>query len=74
MIFHRVIYLNFNLLPETFLNSGTSSHDCNLEIQGYNLVRADHPSNSKRWGVRLYVNNLLPLKFKHAVNAQTLRL
>ena len=45
---------------ETFLNSETSSYDCNLEIPGYNLVRADNLSNSKR-GV-FYSSNLLPFE------------
>ena len=35
-------------LSETYLNSETPSDDEYLEIAGYNLVREDHPSNSKR--------------------------
>ena len=30
-------------------------------INGYSLLRADHPSNSKRGGVRLYFKEHLPL-------------
>ena len=33
-----------------------------LEILGYDLIRADHPSNSKRGGVCVYYRNSLPLK------------
>ena len=29
-------------LSETYLNSGTSHEDTNLEIVGYTLIRADH--------------------------------
>ena len=34
-------------------------HDCTtpdslLEIEGYNLVRADHPNNIKRCGICIY--------------------
>ena len=39
---------------ETYLNSEISSDDENLEIDGYNLVRGDHLSNSKRGGVCVY--------------------
>ena len=38
------------------------SHDVNLEVQEYYLIRADHPSNVKRGGVCLYDKNHLPLK------------
>ena len=38
---------------ETYLNSEIPSDNENLEIPGYNLVREDHPSNSKRGGVYL---------------------
>ena len=33
-----------------------------MEILGYDLIRADHPSNSKRGGVCVYYRNSLPLK------------
>ena len=35
-------------LSETNLNSKTSHDDDNLEIPGYNIIRKDHPSNTKR--------------------------
>ena len=38
------------------------SHDANLEVQEYYLIRADHPSNVKRGGVCFYDKNHLPLK------------
>ena len=47
-------------LPETFLYSGILS-DVNLDIPGYNLVRADHPANAKRGGVCIYFQKPLPL-------------
>ena len=37
-------------------------HNVNLEIQGYELVRSDHPSQRKRGGVCIYFRNFLPLK------------
>ena len=49
-------------LSETYLNSETPSDDENLEIAGYNLVREDHPSNSKRGGVCVYYKSSLPFR------------
>ena len=54
---------NFDIicLSETFLDSTVSQHDENIMINGYSLLRADHPSNSKRGGVCLYFKEHLPL-------------
>ena len=52
-----VIYLS-----ETYLDSTVASDDENLEITGYNLVRSDHPANTKRGGVCLYYKTCLPLR------------
>ena len=49
-------------LSETYLNSSVSCDDDNLEIPGYNLIRADHPSDNRRGGVCVYYKNTLPLK------------
>ena len=49
-------------LSETCLNSEIRFDDKNLKISGYNLVREDPPSNSKREGVCVYYRN--PLAFK----------
>ena len=35
-------------ISETFLEYSVVLGDINLEIEGYNFVRLDHPSNSKR--------------------------
>ena len=55
---------NFDILclSETYLDSTISSNDRNLIIPGYELYRADHPSNVKRGGICIYYKNLLPLK------------
>ena len=47
-------------LSETYLDSSTNNDD--LNIDGYNLLRSDHPSNSKRRGVCFYYKNYLPLR------------
>ena len=53
---------NFDIicLWETFLDSTVSQHDENITINGYSLLRADHPRNSKRGGVCLYFKEHLP--------------
>ena len=50
---------NFDIicLSETYLDSSILSHDPNLEVQGYDLIRANHPSNVKRGGVCIYYKN-----------------
>ena len=54
---------NFNIicLSETFLNSSLDSKDDRLKIEGYNLIRSDHPSASKKGGVCVYYKEHIPL-------------
>ena len=49
-------------MSETFLNPDAASDDDNLKTERYNIVRPDHPSNSKRAGVCIYYNHSLALK------------
>ena len=49
-------------LSETYLDSSNLSDDDNFDIPGCNVVRADHPSNTKKDGVCIYFKNSLPLK------------
>ena len=55
---------NYNVicLSETYLDSGILSDDKNLEIPGYDLIWANHQSNSKRGGTCVYYGISLPLK------------
>ena len=53
-------HLDILCLSETYLDATISSNDSNLIIPGYNLYRADHPSNVKREGTCIYYKNLLP--------------
>ena len=41
-------------ISEIYLDSDASDDDSNLKIAGYNLIRVDHPSNTKRGGVCNY--------------------
>ena len=40
----------------------TQSHDDNFHFPGHNVVRASHPSITKKAGVCIYLKNPLPLK------------
>ena len=54
---------NYNkiCLPETFLNSSSETNNDRILIDGYNLKRADHPSDSKRGGVCICYKEHIPL-------------
>ena len=49
-------------LFETYLISEIPSDEENLEIHGYNFVRGNHPSNSKRGEVFVYYKSSLPFR------------
>ena len=46
---------------ETFLNSSIETNDDRISIDGYNLIRADHPNDSKRSGVCIYYKEHIPV-------------
>ena len=48
-------------LSETFLDSSFNSLDDRINIEGYNLLRADHPNDNKRGGVCMYFKEHLPI-------------
>ena len=54
--------LDFICLSETYLNPETSLDDDNLETPGYNIIRKDHPSNTKRGEICVYYKNTLSFK------------
>ena len=45
-------------LSETYLDSSTRPDDDNLEIEGYDIARADNPANTERGGVCIYYKNI----------------
>ena len=49
-------------LLESHLDASESSDNDNLNINGYKLVRADHPGNVKRGGVCVYFTQSLPVR------------
>ena len=58
-----IIQNNFDIicLSETFLNYSIQTNDGRISIDGYSLIRADHPSDSKRGGVCIYYKEHIPL-------------
>ena len=51
-------------LSETFLDSSISSDDPRIALEGYNLLRCDHPRNEKKGGVCMYYKDHLPITGK----------
>ena len=58
------LLLKFDIicLSEIYLSFNPAPRNDNLEIPGYNLIRSDHPSNSKRRGACIYNKNFLNLR------------
>ena len=54
--------LDLVFISETYLDSTTALDDENLAITGYNLLRVNHASNSKRGGVCAYYKSSLALR------------
>ena len=41
---YKAIYMHdFICIPETFFDSSVTEVDKNIQLNGYNLIRADHP-------------------------------
>ena len=53
---------DFICTSETYLDSSVPTDDRDTLINGYNLIRADHPSNSKRGGVWIYYRESLAVQ------------
>ena len=48
-------------LSETILDTSIPTDDNRLSIPGYSMMRADHVSDTKRYGVCLYYKEHLPI-------------
>ena len=55
-------------LSETFLNSSVPTGSSDLQINGYNLILSDHPSNVRTGGFAIYYDSQLPLKRRDDLN------
>lgn len=48
-------------LSETFLDSSIEKDDPKINIPGYNILRCDHPSDTKRGGICVFYKEHLPI-------------
>ena len=53
---------NIIFISESYLNPDTSSSDEKLNIPGYNMSHADHPSGNRRGEFAFIIKNLYLLK------------
>ena len=60
-VYNSIHKFGIIFLSEPYLNSETLSNDKNLNVLGYNLISAGHPSSSKRGAVCIYFKESLPL-------------
>ena len=58
--YNSIYKYDFICLSETYLDSSTP--DNLIEIEGYKLIRADHPDNIKRGGICIYYKESLPVR------------
>ena len=61
---------NFDLIciSETFLDSSVAIDGSDLSLNGYKLIRSDHPSDVKRGGICIFYKNILPIRFLNITN------
>ena len=64
-VYHSVYKHDFICIFETFFDSSVQEGDKNIQLDGYNFLRVDHPSNSKRGGVCIF--------YKETVGARMLK-
>ena len=57
--YNSVYKHDFICISETFFDPSIQEGDKNIQLDGYNLLRADHPSNSKRGGVCIFYKETL---------------
>ena len=53
---------DFICISETFFDSSIQEEDKNIQLDDYNLLRAGHPSNSKRGGVCIFYKETLVVR------------
>ena len=55
-------------LCETFFDSSVTEEDKNIQLNGYNLIRVDYPSNTKRGGVCILFKETLAVRIVNLLN------
>ena len=57
-----IVVIDFQYVIGTYLDSSNQPDGDNFNFPGYNVVRANHSSNTKEGGACIYFKNSLPLK------------
>ena len=57
--YNAIYKYDFTCLSEAYLDSSIASDHVLLELEGYKLVRAEHPNNVKEGGVCFYYKESL---------------
>ena len=68
--FNLVHKFDILFISETHLDSSVSKDDNSLSIEGYSIIRADHPCNTKRGGASIYYNDKTAVRQMNNVNLQ----
>ena len=55
-------HVTFICLSESYLDTMIPSDHISLDLEGYKLVCADHPSNVKQGGICMYYKEPLPVR------------
>ena len=61
-VYNSTYKYDFICISQAFLDSSFESDDKDLMLDGYNLIRSDHPSNTKRGGVCIYYKESLAVR------------
>ena len=64
-VYNSIYKYNFVCVSDTVLNSLFESNEKGLMMEDYNLIRSDHPSNTKRSGVYIHYKESLAV---HVLN------
>ena len=59
---------DFICISETYFDSSILEGDSIFQLDGYKVIRADHPSNTKRGGVRIYYKESLSVRALNLTN------
>ena len=59
--FNSLYKHDFICISKTYFNSSILEWDSSFQLDGYKVIRVDHPSNTKRGGVCIYYEELLSI-------------
>ena len=59
---------DFICISETYFDSSILEGDSSFQLDGYKVIRADHPSNTKRGGVCIYYKESLSVQALNLAN------